>query len=145
MEQPGNKYCVVRRMKEYIRSRPGRPNEPFFRTAEGRPLRRDDVNRAVAAAAAKLGLPEHRYTSHSIRIGAATVMAEQGASEMEIKQRGRWTSDAFMLYIRQTIRRIRAASEYLRLDRPETAPLHTAVPGWTEWRYGLDAGMPPPT
>jgi hypothetical protein len=40
------------------------------------------------------------YSAHSFRIGGATALAAQGCSEQEIKQAGRWRSDAYKTYLR---------------------------------------------
>ena len=40
------------------------------------------------------------YSGHSLRAGAATIGAELRFENWEIKLLGRWTSDAYMLYIR---------------------------------------------
>ena len=42
------------------------------------------------------------YALHSGRIGEATRLAAGGVSTMEIQRQGRWTSDAFMMYVRAT-------------------------------------------
>lgn len=42
------------------------------------------------------------WTSHSIRIGAAVALHEAGADFMTIKQRLRWKSDTFIMYLRNT-------------------------------------------
>jgi hypothetical protein len=42
-----------------------------------------------------------RYTGHSFRVGAAVLMHANGAKEDEIKQRLRWTSACYALYLRQ--------------------------------------------
>jgi len=45
------------------------------------------------------GLPFGRYKSHSFRIGAASLAAEQGLSDAQIWLMGRWKSNAFKQYI----------------------------------------------
>ena len=39
-------------------------------------------------------------TSHSFRAGMATMMAEAGCSDDQIQLAGRWSSDAFKLYVK---------------------------------------------
>ena len=41
---------------------------------------------------------ENKYLSHSFRAGLASMMAESGYSDEEIKRQGRWHSKAFQLY-----------------------------------------------
>ena len=40
------------------------------------------------------------YKSHSFRIGAASLAAENGMTDAQIRGLGRWKSDAFKLYVR---------------------------------------------
>jgi hypothetical protein len=40
------------------------------------------------------------YAGHSMRSGGATMMAEQGCSDEQIKDRGGWSTEAFQAYIR---------------------------------------------
>lgn len=42
-----------------------------------------------------------RLTLHSFRRGGATWLAQQGLSEIQLKFRGRWSSNAYMRYIRE--------------------------------------------
>ena len=46
-----------------------------------------------------LDLPLGRYKPHSLRIGAMTKLHVKGLSNEIIKQRGRWSSNAFQCYI----------------------------------------------
>ena len=43
---------------------------------------------------------EGNFSSHSFRIGAATVAARNGIPDHLIQALGRWTSNAYQLYIR---------------------------------------------
>ena len=45
-----------------------------------------------------------RFTCHSIRVGACVVLHENNCSGEFIKVRLRWRSDAFLLYLRNTIK-----------------------------------------
>ena len=45
------------------------------------------------------GIPGN-FSSHSLRIGAATVAARNGILDYVIQKPGRWTSNAYQLYIR---------------------------------------------
>ena len=44
--------------------------------------------------------PAKGYSTHSFRIGAATVAKEAGISNVHIKMLGHWNSDAYQLYVR---------------------------------------------
>ena len=46
--------------------------------------------------------PDH-YNSHSFRIGKATTMAEEGYSDIQIANLGRWKSNAYKSYIKPQI------------------------------------------
>ena len=46
------------------------------------------------------GLDSSRYKGHSFRIGAASLVAEEGLSGSQIRAMGRWNSNAFRKYIR---------------------------------------------
>ena len=64
------------------------------------------ITRSEAVVALRLmvesaGLNPAHFALHSGRIGAATQMAAQGLSEVQIQLAGRWKSRAFMVYVRQ--------------------------------------------
>ena len=67
-----------------------------------------DIDATLRTAAAKvyqLDPIAHRATlqlwsSHSLRVGACTLLYSKGFSEMEIKYLLRWKSNAFMTYLR---------------------------------------------
>lgn len=67
-----------------------------------------DIELVIRQAASKLynlDISTHRKTlllwsSHSLRVGACTLLYSKGFSEMEIKYLLRWKSNAFMTYLR---------------------------------------------
>ena len=65
------------------------------------PLTRPVFTQHVQRALSEAGIPDSgRYMSHSFRIGAATTAAEAGVPAWLIKTMGRWSSDAYQVYIR---------------------------------------------
>jgi hypothetical protein len=86
-------------LRRYIAVKPSTISaDPFFVHSDGLPLTqyqfRFILNRAVAHA----HLPS--FAAHSFRIGGASFFASAGLSEQEIKQAGRWASDAYKTYLR---------------------------------------------
>ena len=65
----------------------------------------DNLLRQAAMTVYKLDRVKHRailqlYSSHSLRVGACTLLYAKGFSDTEIKHLLRWKSDAFMSYLR---------------------------------------------
>ena len=46
------------------------------------------------------GVQAEAYTGHSLRIGAGTTAAAKGVTDDIIKALGRWSSEAYQVYIR---------------------------------------------
>ncbi len=59
--------------------------------------------KAIKTVAISLGLDPSRYSSHSLRIGGASVMAAAGLPDYVIQLIGRWKSLAFLTYIRSNL------------------------------------------
>ena len=90
--------CAVQSLIAYLNVR-GKGARPLFLFQDGRPLSRvaltDWLRRILSAA----GIPGS-FSSHSFRIGAATVAARNGVPDHLIQALGRWSSNAYQLYIR---------------------------------------------
>ena len=87
--------CPVRSVAAYISAREwADTGAPFFAFREGRYLTPGDVN-AILKRALGPGV-----SSHSLRIGGATAMAERQAPEWQIQAAGRWSSSAYKAYVR---------------------------------------------
>jgi hypothetical protein len=59
---------------------------------------------AASIGSARLGFEPHEMGTHSIRSGAAMAMYLAGVPTFTIMLIGRWSSDAFLLYIRKQVR-----------------------------------------
>ena len=91
--------CPVTALLAYMASRRESPG-PFFRDQQGRPLTKAVFIREIRRALTRLGLPAEQFAGHSFRIGAATAAAQAGLEDSVIQALGRWSSAAFLLYIR---------------------------------------------
>ena len=63
---------------------------------------RSDVCQAIKAAAVANGDKAASYSSHSGRIGGATLLLQAGASVNTIKLARRWKGDTWSIYSRMT-------------------------------------------
>ena len=92
-------FCPVKSLLAYLRPR-GHSNGPLFCTFDGSPITTRYFNSELRRCLIFRGLDTSRYKSHSIRIGAVCLAADQGYSDAQIRALGRWQSDAFKVYIR---------------------------------------------
>ena len=113
----GSQVCPVREMLRYVELRGPSPG-PFFHFKNGTPLTKTAFTASVREALACLRLEPQAYAGHSFRIGAATAAAHAGIEDSVIQALGRWSSSAFLRYIRTP--RDRLASYSRRLVGPRT-------------------------
>ena len=73
---------------------------PFFKLANGQPHTKSIFTTRIRGALQAVGLSESQFAGHSLRIGAATAAASAGIEDSMIRTPGRWSSSAFLLYIR---------------------------------------------
>ena len=81
--------------------------ERFFVQFRGGKFTKQPVGKSgIAAVAEFLGVPDvDSFTGHSLRVSAATVLADSGASECNLKRFGRWKSTSAMdRYFRESKR-----------------------------------------
>ena len=72
----------------------------LFCLADGSAVKTEVFTRQLKGALAFCDLDCSTYNLHSFCIGAASLAAENGMSDVQIWGLGRWKSDAFKLYIR---------------------------------------------
>jgi hypothetical protein len=91
-------YCAMRR---FLLSRSdAKPDDPLFSDPQGNILRRSYLVSAIKLLVSMTGRDPAHFSGHSLRAGAATKGAELGFENWEIQLMGRWSSDAYLLYIR---------------------------------------------
>ena len=91
--------CPVTAVMAYMAIRGPTPGS-FFKLANGHPLSKSSFTNKIRAGLQAVGLPESNFTGHSFRISAATAAANAGIEDSVIRTLGRWSSSAFLTYIR---------------------------------------------
>jgi len=97
--QPSEQFCPVRLMSIFLRTRGTIPG-PLFTLSQNTPVLRKDFHQELKQALVFCQVDPARFHTHSFRIGAATTAASLGMPDAQIRQLGRWKSDAFKVYIR---------------------------------------------
>lgn len=90
--------CAIQSLLAYLAVR-GNTAGPLFLHQDGRPLTRATLSTWLRRILSSAGL-QGNFSSHSFRIGAATVAARNGVPDHLIQALGRWSSNAYQLYIR---------------------------------------------
>lgn len=91
--------CSVTALKGYIKMRGSTPGCLYIDIA-GKPITRTEFTQMLHAVLSFCKLDPSVYKSHSLRIGAACQATAKGFSDAQIREMGRWKSDAFKKYIR---------------------------------------------
>ena len=87
-------------MEAYLPYRLSRfPHGPVFVSEDGHSLTPGILNHHLKGLLTSAGINAQRYSSHSFRAGAATTAAEMGVPDWLIKALGRWSSEAYQIYI----------------------------------------------
>ncbi|XP_067326779.1 integrase/recombinase xerD homolog [Anolis sagrei] len=91
--------CPIQALSQYIAAR--KPSQGyFFCHQDGSPLTRYQFWTITSKALKALGLPQHKFGTHSFRIGAASTASGLGYGSETIKSLGRWKSNAYKSYVR---------------------------------------------
>ena len=108
----GNSLCPVSALMQYINLR-GSQTGPFFIDSSQAVITKQRFVEQIREILCSIGLPQHQYTGHSFRIGAATTAAAAGIEDSTIQTLGRWHSAAFLQYIRTPKTQLAAISASL--------------------------------
>ena len=98
---PGNhRLCPLKLLRKFLQYCKQAPrSDALFRFHNTSLLTRAKL-RTLQEALQTLGLPAHKYGTHSLRIGSATAAATAGVPMDIIKMMGRWSSECYRQYIR---------------------------------------------
>ena len=77
-----------------------RASTPAFRSASRKQFLTREISAALRVLCVAAGLDPTMYSSHSLRIGGATDLAQSGGTEVECRLAGRWHSDVWQIYAR---------------------------------------------
>eukprot|EP00112_Aurelia_sp_Birch-Aquarium-sp1_P002007 Seg122.10 transcript_id=Seg122.10/GoldUCD/mRNA.D3Y31 product="hypothetical protein" protein_id=Seg122.10/GoldUCD/D3Y31 len=86
----------------------GSNSGPLFLCKDGKPLSKDRLNSRLQKELKISGLEGH-YTLHSFRVSAASTAAALGFPDHLIQAMGRWSSDAYKVYIKLPVDRLISA------------------------------------
>jgi integrase len=98
----GADLCPVTALFNYLKIRPNVPG-PLFTYPDSSPLLKTSFVSEVKKGLQAAGLDQSLYTGHSFRSGAATSAASAGVPAHLIQSAGRWSSDAYLVYIKTPI------------------------------------------
>ena len=100
VDSPVCGYCALRRLRARRLLQHALPDDPLFSLSCGGALSKSVFIRATKSALSSAGLDPSSFSGHSFRAGAATSGADAGLSDYELQLLGRWSSDAYMRYVR---------------------------------------------
>ena len=103
--------CAIHSLMTFLTLRGDAPS-PLFLFQSGQPLSRSVLTDWLWQIMASARIPGN-FSSHSFRIGAATVAARNGVPDHLIQSMGRWSSNAYQLYIRTPSDALAALSKKL--------------------------------
>lgn len=95
--------CAVYWCARHFEEMPASPKSPAFLVPgyeTNSPLNYQTLQATIKHLCKMSGLEPLEFSSHSLRRGGATFLAQQGASIEEIKSRGDWSSDCVYKYIK---------------------------------------------
>ena len=103
--------CAIHAVMSYLATQGNSPG-PLFMLKSGQPLTHAILTDWLRQIMVASGI-EGNFSSHSFRIGAATVAARNGIPDHQIQALGRWTSNAYQLYIRTPADALASLSQQL--------------------------------
>ena len=94
-------FCPFKLMRDFLAVRGNyiKDSDPFFIYGDGTPVKPEQVRKTLRNILETLNLNPSLYDTHSMRIGRASDMANFGYSASQIRQAGRWRSNAMFKYI----------------------------------------------
>jgi hypothetical protein len=117
--QNSGSICPVRAFKKWLRIKHRADGLPLFRWHDGTPFTGFKLNRIMKSLLGPYTDPSVGFFStHSFRIGIATMLGQAGFEDQEIMATGRWSSRVFERYIK--LARTRRAAVHKRISNLDT-------------------------
>lgn len=99
--ESGGDICPIKAFCKWGKVSRGEPAWPAFRRQCGTPLTGRKLNAYIRELlGGSVDYTKGQITSHSFRTGIASILGSKGFSDEEIKQAGRWSSNAFQAYMK---------------------------------------------
>ena len=89
------------------------PSDPLFTNEANQIATRCWFLHHFRQILSRSGIDPSHFSGHSLRVGAATSASRSGISDRVIKQLGRWSSQAYALYIRNNVGDVYVAHDKL--------------------------------
>ena len=102
IRSPVDASCPYKALRKYHEVRPKGP-KPLFCNQNGRPVSRKQLVGILKTHLANCGRQKVDFNTHSLRMGKATDMHHGGYTDPQIAKAGRWSSTAFMRYVKPNI------------------------------------------
>ena len=111
-----NPFETLSHYLSYRKSLSHNPSDPLFITESGHVASRQWFLLHLRNVFCLSGISPTLYSGHSFRIGAATSASRNGVPDHLIKIMGRWSSQAYLRYIRSDLHDLKAAQSHLLLE-----------------------------
>ena len=116
LPRTGGALCPVASISAYLH-RHSNSSGPLFLFTDGKPLSRLHVTDRLRSILAEAGI-QGNFSSHSFQIGAATSAHTAGLPDSLIRTLGRWSSDAYLVYVRTSLDTLHQAARQLASSSP---------------------------
>jgi hypothetical protein len=119
--ESGGTLCPVKAFARWQERNPGDKNLPMFLDKLGVPVTGSRMNTWLKQLLGKhVSYGNGKFTGHSFRIGLATTLGTLGFSTNDIKEAGRWSSNAYEVYMKlPRKRRLAVAQKISQLENIE--------------------------
>jgi hypothetical protein len=98
--ETGGALCPIKAYMRWQSRCPQKRDMPAFRDEKGTPVTGAKMNKWLKELLGKhVDYEKGKFTGHSFRIGLATTLGTLGFSNDDIKEAGRWSSNAYEIYM----------------------------------------------
>jgi hypothetical protein len=108
--------CPIKAFQRWLSNTKTQEGFPLFRDQTGTPLTGRKMNMWLRERLEEqIDYKKGKFTSHSFRIGLATTMGTLGYSTEDIKEAGRWSSNAYEVYMK--LPRVKRAAVAMKISQ----------------------------